>query len=85
MLGGIYWLFKAFLRGFEVFPIFSSQFPLTKVFELDNVITITSNLLYMGLQIASPVLLATMGQDIIFGCNIQNGTSNKRISIKFPF
>lgn len=66
-VGGIYWLFKAFLRGFEVFPIFSSQFPLTKVFELDNVITITSNLLYMGLQIASPVLLATMGQDIILG------------------
>ena len=34
---------------------------------MTNIIKITSNLLYMGLQIASPVLLATMGQDIILG------------------
>ena len=27
----------------------------------------SSNVLYMGLQIASPVLLATLGQDIILG------------------
>lgn len=66
-VGGIYWLFNALLRSFEIFPIFSSEFPLTKVFELTNIIKITSNLLYMGLQIASPVLLATMGQDIILG------------------
>ena len=66
-VGGIYWLFNALLRSFEIFPIFTNEFPLTKVFELTNVIKITSNLLYMGLQIASPVLLATMGQDIILG------------------
>ncbi len=66
-IGGIYWLFNAFLRSFEVFPLFTHEFPLTKVFELSNVIKITSNLLYMGLQIASPVLLATLGQDIILG------------------
>ena len=28
---------------------------------------ITSNVLYMGLQIASPILLATLGQDLILG------------------
>lgn len=66
-VGGVYWLFNALLRSFEIFPIFSSEFPLTKIFELTNIIKITSNLLYMGLQIASPVLLATMGQDIILG------------------
>ncbi len=66
-VGGIYWLFNALLRSFEIFPIFSYEFPLTKIFELTNIIKITSNLLYMGLQIASPVLLATMGQDIILG------------------
>ena len=27
----------------------------------------SSNVLYMGLQIASPILLATLGQDIILG------------------
>ena len=30
-------------------------------------VQITSNVLYMGLQIASPILLATLGQDIILG------------------
>ena len=27
----------------------------------------SSNVLYMGLQVASPILLATLGQDIILG------------------
>ena len=34
---------------------------------MDYLIKMTSNVLYMGLQIASPVLLATLGQDIILG------------------
>lgn len=34
---------------------------------MDYLISLSSNVLYMGLQIASPVLLATLGQDIILG------------------
>ena len=34
---------------------------------MDYLVKMTSNVLYMGLQIASPVLLATLGQDIILG------------------
>ena len=52
-IGGVYWLIKAFLRSFEIF--------------MDYLIKMSSNVLYMGLQIASPVLLATLGQDIILG------------------
>ena len=66
-LGGFYWMINAFVRSFEVFPIYAVSIPLEKIINVDYLITITSNVLYMGLQIASPVLLATLGQDIILG------------------
>jgi flagellar biosynthetic protein FliR len=66
-LGGIYWLFGAFMRSFEIFPIYATSIPLAKLVNIDYLIQMTSNVLYMGLQIASPILLATLGQDIILG------------------
>ncbi len=66
-LGGIYWLIRAFMRSFEIFPIFASSIPLAKIVSMDYLIKMTSNILYMGLQVASPILLATLGQDIILG------------------
>jgi flagellar biosynthesis protein FliR len=66
-LGGVYWLFQAFMRSFELFPIYATSIPLAKLINMDYLIQMTSNVLYMGLQIASPVLLATLGQDIILG------------------
>lgn len=66
-LGGVYWLFNAFIRSFEIFPVFAVSIPLEQIVNLDYVIKMTSNVLFMGLQIASPILLATLGQDIILG------------------
>lgn len=66
-LGGVYWLFQAFMRSFEVFPIYAVSIPLAKIVNMDYLIQMSSNVLYMGLQIASPVLLATLAQDIILG------------------
>lgn len=66
-LGGFYWLINALVRSFEIFPIYAVSIPLEKIVNMDYLITTTSNVLYMGLQIASPVLLATLGQDIILG------------------
>jgi flagellar biosynthetic protein FliR len=66
-LGGIYWLFKALVHSFEIFPLYSSQVPLAQLIKMDLLIKMSSNTLYMGLQIASPVLLATLAQDIILG------------------
>ena len=66
-IGGMYWLFNAFIRGFEIFPLYATTIPLDKIVNMDYLIKMTSNVLYMGLQIASPVLLATLGQDIILG------------------
>lgn len=66
-LGGVYWLFQAFIRSFDVFAIYATSIPLAKIVNMDYLIQMSSNVLYMGLQIASPVLLATLGQDIILG------------------
>ena len=57
----------AFIRSFEIFPLYAVHIPLDKIVNLDYLVKTTSNVLYMGLQIASPVLLATLGQDIILG------------------
>lgn len=66
-IGGIYWLINAFTRSFEIFPIYASSIPLDKLVNMEYLIKMTSNVLYMGLQVASPILLATLGQDIILG------------------
>jgi len=66
-IGGFYWMINALIRSFEIFPIYAVQIPLEKIINLDYLVITTSNVLYIGLQIASPVLLATLGQDIILG------------------
>jgi len=66
-LGGFFWLVHALLRSFEIFPLYAETLPLIKLVNMDYLIKMSSNVLYMGLQIASPVLLATLGQDIILG------------------
>lgn len=66
-IGGLYWLFNALLRSFEIFPVYAIHIPLEQIINLDYLVKTSSNVLYVGLQIASPVLLATLGQDIILG------------------
>ena len=66
-IGGLYWLFNALLRSFEIFPVYAVHIPLEQIINMDYLVKTTSNVLYVGLQIASPVLLATLGQDIILG------------------
>lgn len=66
-LGGVYWLIRALMRSFEIFPLFSTSIPLAQIVNMEYLISMSSNVLFMGLQIAAPVLLATLGQDIILG------------------
>lgn len=66
-LGGVYWLFNALIHSIEIFPLDATIIPLAELVNLDYVVKLSSNVLFMGLQIASPILLATLGQDIILG------------------
>lgn len=66
-IGGVYWLINALHRSFEIFPMYATAIPMDQLINKKYLITLTSNVLYVGLQIASPVLLATLGQDLILG------------------
>jgi len=66
-LGGIYWIFQAFQRGFEIFPLYGTSIPLDKLVNLDYIILLSGNILFVGFQIASPILIATLCQDVILG------------------
>lgn len=66
-LGGVYWLLSALIHSFTIFPLDGTIIPLSQLVNLDLVVELSSNVLFMGLQIASPILLATLGQDIILG------------------
>ncbi len=66
-LGGIYWLITALTRSFEIFPLDATIIPLHQLVNMDYLVQLSSNVLFMGLQIASPILLATLAQDIILG------------------
>ena len=65
--GGAYWLINAFIRSFDVFGMYQTIIPLSQVINPDYLVLLTSNVLYFGMQLAAPILLATLGQDIILG------------------
>lgn len=67
MIGGMHWIIDAFIRSFDIFPAFAVNMPLVKIINLDHLIKITSNTFIVGMQISAPILLATLGQDIILG------------------
>ena len=78
-IGGACWTFNAFVRSFDVFPVFSSFIPLDEFVNMEYLVKITSNVLYVGLQIASPILIATLGLDIILG--IISKTTEQKINV----
>ena len=84
-VGGIYWLFKALVRSFEIFPLYSSILPIAQIAKMDLLIKLSSNTLYIGLQIAAPVLLATLAQDIILGVISRTAPQVNVFTLSFLF
>lgn len=84
-IGGLYWLFGAFKKGFEIFPVYASVIPLDKFINLDYAIMLTGNVLFIGLQIASPVLLTTLSQDIILGIISKTAPQINVFQLSFVF
>jgi len=66
-IGGVYWLMRAMEKSFELCGIFITSFDMNLIASPEYLIMITANVLYFGLQIAAPILLASLGQDIILG------------------
>lgn len=84
-LGGMYWLIQALVRSFEIFPVYATIVPIHELINADFLLKMSSNVLYMGLQIASPVLLATLGQDIILGVISKTAPQVNVFQLSFVF
>src|SRR5574344_567908 len=57
-VGGLYWLINGFVHSFSLMGVYANALPLKDI-SIDYITQITSNILFVGLQIAAPVLLAT--------------------------
>ena len=66
-IGGIYWLMRAMEKSFELCGVFITSFDMNLLASPEYLIAITANVVYVGLQIAAPILIASLGQDIILG------------------
>ena len=83
--GGIYWFFNALIKSFELFPMYSVNFHFEKIVNIQYLSQITGNILFTGLHIAGPVLLATMAQDIILGIISKTAPQVNVFSLSFLF
>ncbi len=83
--GGIYWLFNALIKSFELFPMYSVDFHFEKIINIQYLSDITANVLFCGLHIAAPVLLATLAQDIILGIISKTAPQINVFSLSFLF
>lgn len=84
-MGGLHWLFSAFKRGFEIFPLYAMSIPLDKFVNLNYMTVLTGNILFIGLQIASPILLTTLCQDIILGIISKTAPQINVFQLSFVF
>jgi len=83
--GGIYWLINAFIRSFEIYPMYSVNFHFENIINIQYLSDVTANILFMGLHIAAPILLATLGQDIILGIISKTAPQINVFSLSFLF
>ena len=83
--GGMYWLFNAFIKSFELYPMYSVNFHFENIINIQYLGEITGNILFMGLHIAGPILLATLGQDLILGIISKTAPQVNVFSLSFLF
>lgn len=83
--GGVYWLFNAFIRSFELYPMYAVDFHFEKVINVQYLSDITANVLFTGLHLAGPLLLATLGQDLILGVISKTAPQVNVFTLSFLF
>jgi flagellar biosynthetic protein FliR len=66
-LGGVQWMIMALKRSLDLFPLYAMQPVITKAIDLSYLITVSGNVLLVGVQLISPVIVITMAVDIMLG------------------
>ncbi|MBR6298133.1 MAG: flagellar biosynthetic protein FliR [Candidatus Gastranaerophilales bacterium] len=83
--GGVYWMFNAIVKSFSLYPMYAVNFHFEKIVNVQFLGEITGNVLFVGLHLAGPVLLATLGQDIILGIISKTAPQVNVFSLSFLF
>ncbi|WP_373532887.1 flagellar biosynthetic protein FliR [Vampirovibrio sp.] len=82
-LGGVHWMLSALKRSFDVFPLYAMQQPLVQTISLDYLILVSGNILLIGVQLVSPVMVVTMAVDLMLG--IMNRTAQQMPVFQLSF
>ncbi|MCE3235190.1 MAG: hypothetical protein K0Q50_1370 [Vampirovibrio sp.] len=82
-MGGIHWMVSALKRSLDVFPLYAIEQPITKIIDLAYLIDISGNVLLVGVQLVSPIIVVTMAVDIMLG--IVNRTAQQMPVFQLSF
>lgn len=82
-LGGVHWMLSALKRSFQVFPLYALSLPLAQTISLDYLTTVSGNILLIGVQLVSPIMVITMAVDMILG--IMNRTAQQMPVFQLSF
>lgn len=82
-LGGVQWMIMALKRSLELFPLYSVQPAITKMIDISYLINVSGNVLLIGVQLVSPVIIITMAVDIMLG--IVNRTAQQMPVFQLSF
>lgn len=82
-LGGVHWMLSALKRSFEVFPLYAMSQPIVQTISLDYLVTVSGNILLIGVQLVSPIMVVTMAVDMILG--IMNRTAQQMPVFQLSF
>lgn len=82
-LGGVQWMITALKHSLDVFPLYAIQPTITKTIDLSYLITVSGNVLLVGVQLISPIIVITMSVDIMLG--IVNRTAQQMPVFQLSF
>lgn len=82
-LGGVHWMIMALKRSLETFPLYAIQQPITEVIDLAYLINLSGNVLLIGVQLVSPIIVVTMAVDLMLG--IVNRTAQQMPVFQLSF
>ena len=82
-LGGMHWMIAALKRSLEVFPLYTIQQPIAQVIDLSYLVDLSGNVLLVGVELVSPVIVVTMAVDVMLG--IVNRTAQQMPVFQLSF
>lgn len=82
-LGGFHWMIAALRRSLKIFPLYAFHQPIIENINAAYLVDLSGNVLLLGVQLVSPIVVVTMVVDIILG--IVNRTAQQMPVFQLSF